>query len=84
VCEILSQLEAFITEQRTGIKFCVLLQISAAETLTMLRQPYGERTMKKSQVCHWHKPFPDGCEIVDDDFCSGHPSSTNEANIKFV
>jgi len=84
MCEIVSQLEAFVTEQ-TNIKFCVLLQMSPAETLTVLQQLYGDRTMKKSLVCDWHKPFTDGREIVDDDLCSGHPStSINETNIECV
>jgi len=71
VCEIVSHLEAFITEQRTNIKFCILLQISPAETLTMLQQLYGDRTIKISLVYDWHKPFTDGREIVVDDLCSG-------------
>jgi len=51
----------------------------------MLQQAYGDRAMKKSQVCVWHKCFHDGCESVDVDTCSGHPSmSTNKANVKHV
>jgi len=33
-------LEAFVTEQRMNIRFYVLLQMSPAETLTMLQQLY--------------------------------------------
>jgi hypothetical protein len=33
-------------EERTNIKFCVLLQKSPAETLTVLWKAYGDTAMK--------------------------------------
>jgi len=51
----------------------------------MLQQVYGDRAMKKYQMCVWHKCFRVGCEGVDNDPCGGHPSmSTNKANVKHV
>jgi len=51
----------------------------------MLQQVYGDRTLKKYQVCVWHKCFHVGYESGDNDPCSGHPSmSTNKANVKHV
>ena len=35
------------TEQRTNIKFCVLLHKTTAETLTLLEEAYAEEAMKK-------------------------------------
>jgi len=49
--EIASQLKISVTEQRTDIKFCVLLQKSPAEITTMLHQTHGKGQMTKSQVC---------------------------------
>jgi len=75
-----SQLEAFVTEQRTNIRFCVLLHISPADTNLVAATVWWQNNEKISGV--WHKPFPDGHEIVDE-LCSGHPStSTNEENIE--
>ena len=44
-----SLLKISVTEQRTDIKFCVLLQKSPAEILTTLNQTHGKGQMK-SQV----------------------------------
>jgi hypothetical protein len=74
-----------VIEQCMNIIFCVWLLVSLAETLNMLQQVYDDRAMKKSQVCDWRKCFHDGCESVDNDPCSGHPSlSTNKANVEHV
>ena len=48
--EIASPLKISVTEQHTDITFCVLLQKSPAEILTMLQQTHGGQ-MTKSQVC---------------------------------
>jgi hypothetical protein len=38
--------------------------------------------MEKSLVYDWHKHFHDGHKSVENDLCSGRPStSTNEANV---
>ena len=51
----------------------------------MLQQTYDDRTMKQFQVYDWHKRSHDGREAIDDDPCSGRPStSTNEANVVHV
>jgi len=51
----------------------------------MLQQVYGDRALKKYQVCVKHKCFHVGYKSVDSDPCSGHPSmSTNKANVKHV
>jgi histone-lysine N-methyltransferase SETMAR len=74
-----------VTEQRTNIKFCVLLKKSPSETLRMLEKAYGKAAMKKTQVYKWHKRFRDGRASVNDDPRSGRPStSTNDNNIERV
>jgi histone-lysine N-methyltransferase SETMAR len=74
-----------VTEQRTNIKFCVLLNKSPSETLRMLEKAYGKAAMKKTQVYRWHKRFRDGRASVNDDPRSGRPSTTtNDDNIERV
>ncbi|KAJ4429679.1 hypothetical protein ANN_21880 [Periplaneta americana] len=66
---LLKQLQCFVcsshfvimsTEQRTNIKFCVLLHKTPAETLRLLEEAYGEAVMKKTPVYAWHKRFSGG------------------------
>jgi hypothetical protein len=82
VREVASEVETSVTEQRTNTEFCVLLHKSAAETLTMSQQAYGDRAMKKSQVYDWHKRFQDGRESADCDAPSVRAStSINKASV---
>ncbi|KAJ4438653.1 hypothetical protein ANN_14600 [Periplaneta americana] len=63
-------------EQRTNIKFCVLLHKTPAETLRLLEEAYGEA----AQVYAWHKRFSGGRDSIKDDVRSGRPTTaTNEA-----
>ncbi|KAJ4431960.1 hypothetical protein ANN_20569 [Periplaneta americana] len=67
-------------EQRTNIKFCVLLHKTPAETLRLLEEAYDEAAMKKTQVHAWHKRFSGGRDSIKDDVRSGRPTTaTNEA-----
>lgn len=45
------------TEQRKKTEFCVFLQKSLSEILTMLQQVYGNRALEKFQIYSWHKRF---------------------------
>ena len=40
-------------EQRSNVKFCILLKKTPKETLQMLREAYGEGAMKKTHVYKW-------------------------------
>lgn len=67
------------------LHFFVLLQKSAAQTITMLQQACGERVIKDSQLYDWHKRFHDGRESAEDHQRGGQPStSTNETNFERV
>lgn len=67
-------------EQRVCLKFCVLNEISCADSLRMLEKAYGDSVLSKTQVYEWYKAFKDGREIVEDLPRSGRPStsSTND------
>ena len=73
------------SEQRVCLKFCVLNEISCAESLRMLQKAYGESVLSKTQVYEWYKAFKDGRETVEDAPRSGRPStSTNDDNVEKV
>lgn len=81
----LSKQDFNVNEQRTNIKFCVLLKKSPAETLQMLTEAYGAEALKKSQVYEWHKRFREGRVNTADEPRSGRPSTaTNDEKIEQV
>jgi hypothetical protein len=59
-------------EQRVCIKFCVKLGKSPIETLEMLREAFGERSLSRTAVFEWHSRFKAGRVSVDDNR-SGRP-----------
>ena len=72
-------------EQRINIKFCVKLRKTAAESLKMLCDVYGDSSMSRTRVFEWHKRFVEGRKDVEDDPKSGRPcTSTTDTNIKKV
>jgi hypothetical protein len=54
-------------EQRFCMKFCVKLGKSAAETLGMLRDTFGEHSLSRTAVFEWHSRFKAGRVSVEDD-----------------
>ena len=72
-------------EQRINIKFLVKLGKTAAETLSMLKDVYGDQTMSRTRVYEWHKRFTSGRDDVEDDPKPGRPTtSRNDENIQKV
>ena len=72
-------------EQRTNITFLVKLGKTATETLSLLRDVYGDETMSRARVFEWHKRFASGRDDVEDDPKYGRPTtSRNEENIQKV
>jgi len=69
-------------EQRICIKFCFNLKKTAAGTLRMLQEAFGDNAMSQSKTFLWYKHFKDGRTFVDDNERSGQPStSTTPENI---
>jgi hypothetical protein len=66
---------AGVKEQRTCIKFCFKLNITAAETNGMLKEAFGEQNLSKARTFDWFKRFKDGRESVEDDKHSGRQST---------
>jgi hypothetical protein len=42
-------------EQRAAIKFCVQLKKTATETFEMLKSPYGEECLSRTNAFEWHE-----------------------------
>jgi hypothetical protein len=58
-------------EQCVCSKFCVKLGKSATDTLEMLREAFGERSLSRRAVFEWHSCFKAGRVSVEDDERSG-------------
>jgi hypothetical protein len=72
-------------EQRVCVKFCFLLEKTAAETIVMLRQAFKDDAFGKSQVYKWFSRFKNGNMSIEDLPRPGRPStSRNEENIEKV
>jgi hypothetical protein len=63
-------------EQHVCIKFCVKLGKSGTKNLEMLREPFGEPSLSWTAVFEWHSRFKAGQVSVEDDKCSGRPSTS--------
>jgi hypothetical protein len=63
-------------EQLVCIKFCLKLGKSATETLEMLHETVGEHCLSRTAVFKWRSRFKAGRVSVEDDECSGRPSTS--------
>ncbi len=60
-----TEISAFL-KQRIVIEFCVRVGKTAAETVLLLNQAYGQSALKKTQIFYWHKSFQSGRQDVVD------------------
>lgn len=66
-------------EQRIVVKFHVKLGKTATETLSLLKQVYGDSCLSRSRFFEWFKRFKDGRDDVEDDARPGRPSTSKTA-----
>ncbi|XP_023232797.1 putative uncharacterized protein FLJ37770 [Centruroides sculpturatus] len=53
--------------------------------LEMLKKAFGDYTLSKTRVFEWYKMFKEGRECVEDEPCSGRPSTlTDEQHVAQV
>ena len=72
-------------EQHINMKFCFKLQKRAKETHKMLKLVYGDAAVTMKVVYKWFTRFRNGCEMVEDEERSGHPStSKTQENVERV
>jgi len=62
-------------EQRTNIKFCFKLRKTAADTVEMMRQMYGDNCLSRAQIFRWYARFRSGVETSEDEARPGRPFS---------
>jgi hypothetical protein len=75
LCFVLSAIDGKI-DQHVCIKFCMKLGKYATETLEMLREAFGEHSLCLTAVFEWHSHFK-VCQVsVENDECSGRPSTS--------
>jgi hypothetical protein len=82
-CFVLSAMDGKI-EQLVCIHFCVKLRRSATETLEMLRETFGERSLRRTEVFEWHWCFKAGRVSVEDDKSSGRQSTAKQQKISKI
>lgn len=74
-----------VIAQRTCIKYFARNGYTATKTLEIIQKAFGDHTLSKTRVFHWHKMFREGRERVEDEPRSGRPStSTDERHVAQV
>ena len=63
-------------EQRAAVKFCFLLGKSAAETIVMLKDAYGDAALSKTRVYEWFLRFKNGEMSIEDQPRSGRSATS--------
>ena len=62
-------------EQRANIKFCFKLGKTAAETVELMRQVYGDNCLSRAQIFRWYARLKSGVETNEDEARPGRPFS---------
>ena len=68
-------------EQRANIKFCFRLGKTAAETVELMRQVYGNNCLPRAQIFRWYARFKSGAEMNEDEARPGYPFSVRNEGL---
>jgi len=68
-------------EQRANIKFCFKLKKTAAETVELMRQVYGDNCLSRAQIFRWNARFKSGVEMTEDEAKHGNPFSVRNEEL---
>ena len=71
---------ASFEEQRTNIRFCVLLGHTPTQTHSMLQTAYGTSAVAVETVRKWHRRYREGRQTATADPRSGRPSTSRTAD----
>jgi hypothetical protein len=71
-------------KQCVCMKFCTKLGTAATETLEMLCEAFGDHSLSQTVVFEWHSCFKAGQVSVEDDECSGQPSTSKTTNVEKI
>ncbi len=73
------------SEQLAVIKFCIRLNKSGAETVTLLQQPYQDEHLGHSTILRWHHAFVEGRDSAALTPHGGRPTTaTSPINVNMV
>uniref|UniRef100_A0A2M4BWS0 Putative translation initiation factor if-2 n=1 Tax=Anopheles marajoara TaxID=58244 RepID=A0A2M4BWS0_9DIPT len=65
-------------EQRICIEFSLRNEFSAADTVRMVQNAFGEDAMSPKDVYKWYKDFEEGRERVEDEERPGRPTTSTD------
>jgi len=68
-------------EQKAHIKFCFKLRKTAAETVELMRQVYGDNCLSRAQIFSWYARFKSGVETIEDEARPGRPISVRNEGL---
>ena len=68
-------------EQRANIKFCFKLRKTAAKTVELMRQMYGDNCLSCAQIFRWYAQFKSGVEMIEDAARPGRPFSVRNEGL---
>ena len=68
-------------EQTANIKFCFKLRKTAAETVELMRQVYGDNCLSHAQIFRWYAQFRSGVETIEDEAKPGCPFSVHNEGL---
>jgi len=68
-------------EQRANIKFSFKLGKTAAKTVELMRQVYGDNCLSRAQIFRWYARFKSGVETIEDETRLGCPFSVRNEEL---
>jgi len=68
-------------EQRANIKFCFKLGKTAAETVELMKQVYGDKCLSRAQISRWYARFKGGVETIEDEARPGRAFSVRNEGV---
>jgi len=66
---------------RERILNCFKLGKTAAETVEMMRQVYGDNCLSRAQIFRWYAQFKSGVETIEDEARPGRPFSVRNERL---
>jgi len=68
-------------EHRGNIKFCFKLGKTAAETVELMTEVYGDNCLSRAQIFRWYARFKNGVETIEDEVRPGRPFSVRNEGL---
>ena len=64
-----------------NVKFCFKLGKTAAETVELMGQVYGDNCLSHAQIFRWYAQFESGVETIEHETRPGHPFSVRNEGL---